>query len=145
MIMVDEVEKKLDLKIPDEVREKVLEDSKINEFNLLEECRDAPNKTQRYIEAYYIHKRRLEKLNLHLDKVSAELFKYYKTDYEIKLTSSQDVWTFIKGDKRYQTAAEFVKEQEAVVDFYEKVTKNMNGRAWALRDMVKIKDIEGRG
>lgn len=138
-------EKKTDLRIPDEVQQQVMEDSKINEFNLLEECRDAPNKTQKYIEAYYAQKRRKEKLELHLDKVIAELFKYYKTDYEIKLTSSQDVWVFIKGDKRYQTAATFLKEQEAIVDFYEKVIKNMNGRQWAMKDILKIRELDSKG
>ena len=70
-----------------------------------------------------------------------KLFQYYKTDFEIKLSSSGDIWTFVERDKKYQTIKKHCDDLEIIVDFLDRTIKNMNNKGWSLRNMVEIEKM----
>jgi oligoribonuclease NrnB/cAMP/cGMP phosphodiesterase (DHH superfamily) len=127
--------------LSDEFLENVVKDTEINDFQLKEQLRTVTNKTQRYIEELYKQKRKLKQLERFVKKVKGELFQHYKNDFEIKLTSSSDVMTFVERDKKYQTAKRHYDDLETIVDFLDRTIKNMNNKAWTLRNMVELEKM----
>ena len=113
-------------------------DTKINDLNLQEEATKVVNTTQRYIEELYRVKRKLHKVELEKKKIEGELFEKYKTNFEIKITSSQDVMRFVYRDKKYQTVARIAKELEVLVDFLEMTVKNMNQKPWLIQKLIDL-------
>ena len=120
---------KTSFELEDEFLEQIVEDTKIDDFNLKDQLRTVVDKTQRYIEELYRQKRNMKKLERFLKKVKGELFQYYKTEYEIKLTSSVDILIFVEKDKKYQTAKKHYDDLEAIVDFLDRTIKNMNSKS----------------
>jgi hypothetical protein len=132
---------KTSFELEDEFLEQIVEDTKIDDFNLKDQLRTVVDKTQRYIEELYRQKRNMKKLERFLKKVKGELFQYYKTEYEIKLTSSVDILIFVEKDKKYQTAKKHYDDLEAIVDFLDRTIKNMNSKSWSLRNMVEMEKL----
>ena len=62
--------------ITDEYKNQVIKDLNINFISLLEDFRDAPNITQKYIEDLITQKRILRNYELDLDTVRGELFVF---------------------------------------------------------------------
>lgn len=138
--IVEDIEKsKLD--IPEEFLEEIREDCKINDLDLRGECRSVVNRTQRYIEEYYKQKRKLIQMEVYLKKVEGELFNHYKNNFEIKLTSSQDVMKFVQKDKKYQKAFKLYRQLETIVDFLDRTVKNMNNNAWLVQKLVDLEKL----
>ena len=137
-----EEEKTEKLAIPESYFEDIRKDTEINQFDLKNECAKSVNRTQRYIEDYYQQRRRLKKLELAKSKRIGELFSYYKTDFEIKLTSSQDIMKFVEKDKRYQSLMKFFYEQEAIVEFLDRTIKNLNNKVWLIQKMVDLEKMQ---
>jgi len=129
------------IEIPEEFLEEIRNDCQINDLNLREDASTIVNRTQRYIEEYYKQKRKLIGLESYLKKVEGELFYHYKHNYEIKLTSSQDVMKFVYKDKKYRTAFKICKQMEAVVDFLDRTIKNMNNNAWLLQKLIDLEKM----
>jgi hypothetical protein len=134
-------EAETNFELPEDFLEDVVEDTKINDFQLKEQLRTVVNKTQRYIEELYRQKRKMKQLERFVKKKKGELFEYYKNDYEIKLTSSSDILTFVERDKKYQTAKKHFDDLEAIVDFLDRTIRNMNNKSWTLRTMVDLEKI----
>ena len=128
--------------LTEEFIEEVRKDCEIDEFGLVKENCTIINRTQRYIEEYYKQKRKLNYIENYLKKKKGELFEFYKTRYEIKLTSSNDIMIFIEKDDKYQKALEVYSEQKSVVDFLDKTIKNMQNKGFALRNLVELKKGE---
>jgi len=128
--------------ISEKFLEQIKEDLKIDEFNLIVECRNAINITQKYLEYYYQQKRKLNKLKTYLSKVEGEKFNYFKNEFEINITSSQDIQKFINKDGKYLNAKDAVDEQSALVEFLEGVVKQFNGRQWMIKNIIEVKKIE---
>lgn len=126
------------LQLSEEFIKEAFEACQINEFDLVGQNRDVINKTQRFIEEYYKQKRQLEKIELHLKKVRGELFEFYKTKFEIKLSSASDINTFIEKDSRYQKTYEYFIELRANMDFLERTIKNMSNKVFALKNLVEL-------
>jgi hypothetical protein len=134
-------EQETNFELPDDFLEEVVKDTEINDFQLKEQLRTVVNKTQRYIEELYRQKRKMKQLERFVKKKKGELFEYYKNDFEIKLTSSNDIMTFVERDKKYQTAKKHYDDLEAIVEFLDRTIKNMNNKAWTLRTMVDLEKI----
>jgi len=124
--------------ISKEFLEDVDKDTRINDLDLRREAMMAVNRTQRYIEELYRAKRKLHKLDLYRKKVEGELFQKYKTDFDIKISSSQDIMRFVYRDKKYQTSARLHKELETLVDFLELTVKNMSQRPWLIQKLLDM-------
>lgn len=131
--------------ITDEILEEVRKDVAVDEFNLYEECRQAPNTVQKYIEIYYAQKRKLNKLKRDMEKIEGDLFYLIKKDgYKgLKVTSGSDIKLIIQRNKAYQTSLAFYSEQFEVVDFYKKVLDNLNSRRFDINKMIELKKLEG--
>jgi chaperonin cofactor prefoldin len=138
---MSDVVKKQDDYLTDEFLENIVEDTKINDFNIKEECRTVVNKTQRYIEELYRFRLKLKKVEAAMKVKKGDLFKYYKTDYEIKITSSSDIMIFVERDKEYRKIKKVHDELEIVVKFLEDTIKNMGNKSWVLQKMIDAEKI----
>jgi predicted DNA binding protein len=127
--------------LPDEFLEEVVKDTQINDLQLREQCRTVVNKTQRYIEELYKQKRKLRQVEAYAKRVKGELYQYYKTDYEIKLTTSSDIMIFVERDKKYQTAMKHLNDLNDIVEFLDRTIKNMTNKTWVLQKMVELEKI----
>jgi hypothetical protein len=134
-------EAETNFELPEEFLEDVVKDTEINDFQLKEQLRTVVNKTQRYIEELYRQKRKMKQLERFVKKKKGELFEYYKNDFEIKLTSSNDIMTFVERDKKFQTAKKHYDDLEAIVDFLDRTIRNMNNKSWTLRTMVEMEKM----
>ena len=128
--------------IMEEYLAEITKTTEVNTFELKRECCEAANKIQRYIEDLYHQKRILNKLHLILKKKEGELFEYYKTKFEIKLTSSQDIRVFIERDDKFQSIKKHYLEQEAIVEFLQDTIKNLSQRGWLLQKAVELEKIQ---
>ena len=149
---MDEIEEKNDLikqemertDINDQLKEEIHNDLAIDTNDLINCLRKAPDVAQKYQESYFIERRRLIKYEMKKKMVERELFEHYKTNFQIKITSSQDIWVFIEGDKKHQNISKLVKYQETLVDFYEKLCKKFENRNWLIKDMVRLLELESK-
>ena len=127
--------------ITDAFFEQIRKDSLINDLNLREECRTIVNRNQKYIEEYHKLDRKLKKMDVYLKKVEGELFYHYRNEFEIKLTSSQDIMKFVQKDSKYQKALKIHSELKCAVDFLDKTIKNMGNNAWLVQKLVDLEKI----
>ena len=139
-----------------EKRKNILDDVKdtilINEINLIEECRDSPNKTQKYLEMLSKYRRLYTSQDVILGKIESELFAYYKsidsieghkygTNFPYKLTTT-DAKTMLYKDPKYQTQLTLTIEYQETVKMLEDIVRNFKDRTFALKNMVELRKIE---
>jgi len=139
--MEQEKDKKKKQLISDKYLEDIRNDTVLDQYNLPRECCETVNKTQRYIEDYYQQKRKLRQIELLRDEEVGKLFKYYKTEFEIKLTSSQDVMKFVAQDSKYKKIMNSFYEQECLVEFMDRTIKNLNNKVWMIRNAVELEKM----
>jgi len=129
----------------DDLLKQMKEDLKINEFDLIGECRNAPNVTQKYLELFYNENRKLKKIKVKLDEVEGNRYQYYRKDFEIKLTSSADIMRFVNKDAEYLKVKRIWVEQSSFTEFLTSVVQNFRDRLFQLRNQVELKKIENMG
>jgi len=137
----EEKTKKTTFDLPEEFLEQIAKDTEIDDFNLKEQLRTVVDKTQKYVEELYRQKRKFKQVDRRLRKIKGELYQYYKTDFEIKLTSSSDVLIFVERDSKYQTIKKHYDDLESIVDFLDRTIRNMNSKGWSLRNMVEMEKM----
>ena len=131
----------LSFDVSEEFLEQLDADTKINDLDLANECRSIVNRNQRYVEEFYKQKRKMKKMEAYLKKVEGELFSHYKTNFEIKLTSSADVMKFVQKDKKYQKALKLYNDLESLVDFLDRTIRNLNNNAWLVQKLVDLEKL----
>ena len=133
--------KETDYGISDEYLEQLADDCKINDLDLANEARSIVNRNQKYIEDFYRWGRKLKKLERKLKEVEGELYKYYKTDFEIKLTSYTDIMKFVQKDKKYQKIWQLRDDVEELVSFLERTIKNMSNNPWLVQKLIDLEKM----
>jgi CHAD domain-containing protein len=129
--------------ITDEQLKEIAKDvAPVNEFDIIAECQNSPNVTQKYLEWVFQQKRRLKKLKRMLNQLEGQLYQYYKCDFEITLSNSSDIMRFVWKDKKYITMKEAYDDQESLVEFLEETVKNLKNKSFMLRNIIDCKKLE---
>jgi hypothetical protein len=88
-----------------------------------------------YQEIYFSVSKKLQKLRFELDKKWQERFLYYKTEFNISLSSSE-IKTFIERDLEYIDIKEKIAALELLLTKIEEVLKALDNMRWTIKSLI---------
>ena len=130
----------------------IVEDLKIDTSEIIEECRNAPNKTQKYIEVLNYYRRRCVSKKILMDRLFAEYFGYYKSFIDKKGHkfgdkfprdfNSGDAKIMVDREKEVILAKTIYEETKVMVIYLEEVVENFKSRSYQLKNIVEVMKME---
>lgn len=138
-----------------ELKEEVANDLKINTSDLIEDCKNAPNITQKYLELFTTYRRKLGTKQIILENVEAEWFAYYKSltikkghkfgDRFPRDFNSTDAKRMVSMEKEYIRLATIVSELKETVLYLEEVIRSFRDRQYQIKNIIEIMKLEQNG
>lgn len=137
------------------LEEEISKDLKINTSNLIEECKNAPNVIQKYLELFSQYRRILNSKQITLEKKEAEWFGYYKSlikkqDHQFgthfpRDFNSTDAKRMISREKDYILVNAVVEELKDTVQYLEDVVRNFRDRQFQIKNIIDLMKLEQGG
>jgi len=152
-------EKEETFKILQEIKEKrkkieaeVQKDLKVDTSDLIQECKDAPNVMQKYLEILSDYRRKLYKKEILLENKEAKWFSYYKSIEKVQghhfgdlfphsLTNT-DARKMIYRENEMIYLSSVTKEIKEMVSYLEDVVRNFRERNYHIKNIIDIMKLE---
>ena len=80
----------------------------------------------------------LKKQKIELDKIYADLYKFYKEDYSRELNKG-DIEYYINKDESYYTKNNEYQIQESICMYLESIVKRANGLSFDVKNYIDLK------
>lgn len=116
--------------------DKVEEDFNISNENISEKMFSPPILFSKYMGLYFKYRKKLISKNKELNQLYSKKWDYYKTEYDIKLTTAKEIEFHILGDEEFATLQEQVQRLEQLVDFFEKVSTKASFLTQDIRNVI---------
>lgn len=124
----------------DEIHEQALKDLKIDISNLDYESLRTHELYIKYLKMHSNEKMRLSYYTNKLNSAYKDCFRYYsgKSDEPFdEYIDKSDLKTYIFADEKYQLAKDRVTMQEEIVNYLEKLLKQISDRSWQIRNALE--------
>lgn len=113
----------------------------LNELNLKESALTLPAKKAKWVSRLMIEKRKLLDLNDEKNKKIKEAIEVVRKESPVKLTTSTLEKAAEQSDEIKRVNLE-IKEQEAVIDFLERVEKTMHSIGFDIKNLIELIKME---
>lgn len=91
---------------------------------------------QKYINYLFEEDSLQESLNIQKGRVFAQLYQYYKVDYELSLTRPE-ILDFINGDEKYINILSKIAMSKKKVEWLNKTIDNLKQRSFHIRNYIE--------
>lgn len=108
-----------------------------NEFNVSDRLKLLPMKIYDFQFLLNKEKARLEDLTDAADKINAELYDYYRFNYEKNLSPVEIKDYYLKNDSRMITINKYINKQKYTVAYFEGCLKALEKMSWTIKDFIK--------
>lgn len=136
----------------EELREKVEEEIKFNDYNIVEENQINQAKQHHYLTLLDTEVEKLNDLDKKKDQLYRWLYEFYRWGTSEKIypkrqfdkhLKSEEIKIYIHGDSKWIKFMKIYEKQEAVVKYLERVVKMFENRSYAITNGVKLLKHEG--
>lgn len=105
--------------------------------NIDKKIYEAPNVHNEILRRLTIERNILQKLENEYNKTFAELFQYYRYDYELKLDNKDVVIFYIKKDPKFLEINDKFNSQKLLVDTIEKWMKKAQNTTFEIKNIIE--------
>lgn len=136
----------MDLETFNKLKAKATKDVKLTKENLLEQSYNIAINYQIYLDILSKEQQEIYKLESQLDVVYAKWLKYYKFDDQYEWKTTKEIDRMIFSQDEYIEIAQKVNFQKIVIDYLDKLLKNIHSMTYGIREIREIKALlEGKG
>lgn len=129
----------------DELKIKAERDTKIDASEMDIKSLQIPYLTSDWLKTLNIEILTLKKMDTEHNQLKGRKFHYFKTEYNVVIKSSSDVWEYIRADQDFVDSLHRLTYQEEKVKFVEGVIDILNKMSFNISNAIKWQMFKSGG